>query len=73
MDLGESESYEGALPFSGDMMSLTDLAKRLTDGKNLASVGTRMPWFTSGDPVWVERKRDIAVISATKRGKATGI
>jgi PPOX class probable F420-dependent enzyme len=48
------------------MVPLTDLAKRLIDGKNLASVATLMPnGSPQVTPVWVEREGDIVVINAT--------
>ena len=48
------------------MVELTEMAKRLIDGRNLANVATLMP---DGSPqvasVWVEREGDIVVINAT--------
>jgi len=48
------------------MTELTDMARKLIDGKNLANVATVMP---DGSPqvasVWVEREGDIVVINAT--------
>jgi len=48
------------------MAKLTALAKRLIDGKNLASVATLMP---DGSPqvaaVWVEREGNTIVVNAT--------
>jgi len=48
------------------MVKLTELAKNLIDGKNLANVATVMP---DGSPqvasVWVEREGDVVVINAT--------
>jgi PPOX class probable F420-dependent enzyme len=48
------------------MAKLTELAKKLIDGKNLANVATLMP---DGSPqvasVWVEREGDTVVINAT--------
>jgi len=48
------------------MVKLTELARRLIDGKNLANVATLMP---DGSPqvasVWVEREGDIVVVNAT--------
>jgi len=48
------------------MAKLTELAKRLIDGKNLANVATLMP---DGSPqvaaVWVEREGDTIVVNAT--------
>ena len=61
-----SKSYEGALSLARVMAKLTALAKKLIDGKNLASVATVMP---DGSPqvasVWVEREGDTVVINAT--------
>ena len=61
-----SKSYEDALSYAGSMVRLTELAKKLIDGKNLANVATLMP---DGSPqvasVWVEREADIVVINAT--------
>jgi PPOX class probable F420-dependent enzyme len=48
------------------MAPLTELAKRLIDGKNLASVATLMPdGSPQVSPVWVEREGDTVVINAT--------
>jgi len=48
------------------MVELTELAKKLIDGKNLASVATLMPdGSPQVAPVWVEREGDIVVINAT--------
>jgi PPOX class probable F420-dependent enzyme len=48
------------------MVELTELAKKLIDGKNLASVATLMPDGSAQvAPVWVEREGDIVVINAT--------
>ena len=48
------------------MVELTELAKRLIDGKNLASVATLMPdGSPQVAPVWVEREGDVVVINAT--------
>jgi len=48
------------------MVVLTELAKKLIDGKNLASVATLMPdGSPQVAPVWVEREGDIVVINAT--------
>jgi PPOX class probable F420-dependent enzyme len=48
------------------MVPLTELAKKLIDGKNLASVATLMPdGSPEVTPVWVEREGDIVVINAT--------
>lgn len=45
---------------------LTDEAKRLIDGKNLASVATLMPdGSPQVAPVWVDREGDTVVINAT--------
>lgn len=48
------------------MAALSDLAKKLIDGKNFASVATLMP---DGSPqvavVWVEREGDTVVVNAT--------
>jgi len=50
------------------MVHLTELAKRLIDGKNLASVATLMPdGSPEVAPVWVEREGDTVVINATTR------
>ena len=51
------------------MAQLNELAKRLIDGKNLASVATLMPdGSPQVSPVWVEREGDTVVINAnTKR------
>jgi len=51
------------------MAQLNELAKRLIDGKNLASVATLMPdGSPQVSPVWVERDGDTVVINAnTKR------
>lgn len=46
--------------------NLTDQAKQLIDGKNLASVATLMPdGSPQVAPVWVDREGDIVVINAT--------
>jgi len=48
------------------MAKLTELAKKLIDGKNLASVATLMPdGSPQVAPVWVEREGDIIVVNAT--------
>ena len=48
------------------MVRLTELAKRLIDGKNLVSVATLMPdGSPQVAPVWVEREGDIVVINTT--------
>ena len=48
------------------MVMLTELAKKLIDGKNLASVATLMPdGSPQVAPVWVEREGDTVVINAT--------
>jgi len=48
------------------MVRLTQLAKKLIDGKNLASVATLMPnGSPQVAPVWVDRDGDIVVINAT--------
>jgi PPOX class probable F420-dependent enzyme len=48
------------------MVPLTEQAKRLIDGKNLASVATLMPdGSPQVAPVWVDRDGDIVVINAT--------
>jgi PPOX class probable F420-dependent enzyme len=48
------------------MVKLTELARKLIDGKNLASVATLMPdGSPQVAPVWVEREGDIVVINAT--------
>ncbi len=50
------------------MAQLTELAKKLIDGKNLASVATLMPdGSPQVAPVWVEREGDTVVINATVR------
>jgi len=50
------------------MIPLTEQAKKLIDGKNLASVATVMPdGSPQVAPVWVDREGDIVVINATKR------
>jgi PPOX class probable F420-dependent enzyme len=50
------------------MAQLTELAKKLIDGKNFANVATVMP---DGSPqvatVWVEREGDTIVINATTK------
>ena len=50
------------------MAQLTELAKKLIDGKNFANVATTMP---DGSPqvatVWVEREGDTVVINATTK------
>ena len=50
------------------MAELTELAKKLIDGKNFANVATVMP---DGSPqvatVWVEREGDVVVINATTK------
>ena len=48
------------------MVKLTELAKKLIDGKNLASVATLMPdGSPQVAPVWVEREGDTVVVNAT--------
>jgi len=48
------------------MVHLTELAKRLLDGKNFPCVATLMPdGSPQVAPVWVERDGDIVVINAT--------
>lgn len=48
------------------LAELTNLAKKLIDGKNLASVATLMPdGSPQVAPVWVDREEDIVVINAT--------
>jgi PPOX class probable F420-dependent enzyme len=48
------------------MAQLSELAKKLIDGRNLASVTTLMPdGSPQVAPVWVEREGDIVVINAT--------
>jgi len=48
------------------MTQLTEQAKRLIDGKNLASVATLMhDGSPQVAPVWVDREGDIVVINAT--------
>jgi PPOX class probable F420-dependent enzyme len=48
------------------MVSLTEEAKKLIDGKNLASVATLMPdGSPQVAPVWVDREGDTVVINAT--------
>jgi PPOX class probable F420-dependent enzyme len=48
------------------MTELTELAKKLIDGKNLASVATLMPdGSPQVAPLWVEREGDIVVINTT--------
>jgi len=50
------------------MAKLTELARRLIDGKNLASVATLMPdGSPQVAPVWVEREGDKIVINATTK------
>jgi len=50
------------------MAQLTELAKSLIDGKNLASVATVMPdGSPQVAPVWVEREGDIVLINTTVR------
>ena len=50
------------------MTQLTELAKSLIDGKNLASVATVMPdGSPQVAPVWVEREGDIVLINTTVR------
>lgn len=50
------------------MVHLTEQAKRLIDGKNLASVATLMrDGSPQVAPVWVDREGDIVVINATKK------
>lgn len=50
------------------MAQLSDLAKKLIDGKNLASVATLMPdGSPQVAPVWVEREGDVVVINATTK------
>jgi PPOX class probable F420-dependent enzyme len=48
------------------MAKLTELAKKLIDDKNLASVATLMPdGSPQVAPVWVEREGDTIVVNAT--------
>jgi len=48
------------------MVNLTEKAKKLIDGKNLASVATLMPdGSPQVAPVWVEREGDVVVINTT--------
>ena len=48
------------------MVELTEMAKNLIDGRNLASVATIMPdGSPQVAPVWVEREGDTVVINAT--------
>jgi PPOX class probable F420-dependent enzyme len=48
------------------MARLTELAKKLIDGKNFASVATLMPdGSPQVHPVWVDREGDTVVINAT--------
>lgn len=48
------------------MVPLTEQAKKLIDGRNLASVATLMPdGSPQVAPVWVDREGDIVVINAT--------
>ena len=48
------------------MALLTEQARRLIDGKNLASVATLMPdGSPQVAPVWVDREGDTVVINAT--------
>jgi PPOX class probable F420-dependent enzyme len=48
------------------MAKLTELAKKLIDGKNLASVATLMlDGSPQVSPVWVEREGDTVVVNAT--------
>ena len=48
------------------MVPLTEQAKKLIDGKNLASVATLMPdGSPQVAPVWVDREGDTVVINAT--------
>ena len=48
------------------MAKLTEFAKKLIDGKNLASVATLMPdGSPQVSPVWVEREGDTVVVNAT--------
>src|SRR5271157_26996 len=49
------------------LTKLTEEARKLIDGKNLASVATVMPdGSPQVAPVWVDREGDIVVINATK-------
>ena len=55
-----------AFPGSRAMAKLTELAKKLIDDKNLASVATLMPdGSPQVAPVWVEREGDTIVVNAT--------
>jgi PPOX class probable F420-dependent enzyme len=48
------------------MAKLTELAKKLIDGKNLANVATLMlDGSPQVSPVWVEREGDTVVVNAT--------
>jgi len=48
------------------MAKLTELARKLIDERNLASVATLMPdGSPQVAPVWVEREGDIVVVNAT--------
>ncbi len=53
-------------------MRLTDKAKKLIDGKNLASVATLMPnGSPQVAPVWVDRDGDTIILNATKSRRRT--
>jgi PPOX class probable F420-dependent enzyme len=53
-------------------MKLSDKAKKLIDGKNLASVATLMPdGSPQVAPVWVDRDGDTIVLNATRSRQRT--
>jgi len=53
-------------------MKLTDKAKKLIDGKNLASVATSMPdGSPQVAPVWVDRDGEIIILNATRSRQRT--
>ncbi|MHB2037055.1 MAG: PPOX class F420-dependent oxidoreductase [Nitrososphaerales archaeon] len=53
-------------------MKLTEKAKKLIDGKNLASVATLMPnGSPQVAPVWVDRDGDTIILNATNSRRRT--